>query len=74
VSGRVGPHDIVAAMYRHVDDHQLPWLDELMIAAGLRAPPPMRGDGTGRRTLRRVRPHRRQLPLPLTTVRRKEPA
>lgn len=35
MSGRVAPQDVVAALYRAADDHVLPWLDELMITAGL---------------------------------------
>jgi hypothetical protein len=34
MSGRVAPQDVVAALYRAVDGDRLPWLDELMIAAG----------------------------------------
>lgn len=34
MSGRVDPRDVVAAPYRTVDDHRLPWLDELLITAG----------------------------------------
>jgi hypothetical protein len=34
MSGRVHPDDVIAALYRVVDDHQLPWLDDLLIAAG----------------------------------------
>jgi hypothetical protein len=34
MSGRVAPQDVVAALYRAVDDDRLPWLDELLIAAG----------------------------------------
>ncbi|MEU1811062.1 hypothetical protein [Micromonospora aurantiaca (nom. illeg.)] len=35
MSGRVAPQDVVSALYRAADDRLLPWLDELMIAAGL---------------------------------------
>ena len=34
MSGRVTPRDVIAALYRAVDDDRLPWLDELCIAAG----------------------------------------
>ncbi len=34
MSGRVAPQDVVAALYRAADDERLPWLDELLIAAG----------------------------------------
>jgi hypothetical protein len=34
MSGRVTPQDVVAALYRAADDDRLPWLDELLIAAG----------------------------------------
>jgi hypothetical protein len=34
MSGRFAPQDVVAALCRAVDDDRLPWLDELLIAAG----------------------------------------
>jgi hypothetical protein len=34
MSGRVTPHDVIAVLYRAVDDERLPWLDDLLIAAG----------------------------------------
>ncbi|ROO52762.1 hypothetical protein EDC02_7703 [Micromonospora sp. Llam0] len=35
MSGLAAPQDVVAALYRVADDTMLPWLDELMITAGL---------------------------------------
>jgi len=34
MSGRVSPHEVIAALYQAADDDRLAWLDELCIAAG----------------------------------------
>jgi hypothetical protein len=43
VSGRGDPRDLAAALYRAIDDEHRPWLDELLIRAGLdgRGPQPV---------------------------------
>jgi hypothetical protein len=36
MSGRPHPDDVITALYEVVDDRRLPWLDDLLIDAGLR--------------------------------------
>jgi hypothetical protein len=41
MTGRIHPGHVIARLYRHSDDRHLPWLDDLLITAGLayRCPP-----------------------------------